>query len=249
VYLTCSTPIGTFSIPLGAGAAALRPSPTGCGCQKSQPILLPFNIICNLTDQPYAPRQSPPGQLSIPTTTAAPGTAAAARDAAKPLAVADTMSQLTQGVTPGGGSQGCASVNSPCRVDPVKGNLVAQIRTPSAGPADPRPMLTYHSDSLAAGGFGMGWSGLFAAKVVGPVSYGGQTYATVYRGDGSVLVYQESFGVYFPTGAFSSANMLVQNANGSWTETQSNGLSFVYQHATADLLTRIVGISGLRRQP
>ena len=154
------------------------------------------------------------------------------------------MSQLLQDTTPNGGSQGCSSVNSPCRVDPVKGNLVAQIRTPSSGPADPRPMLTYHSDSLAAGAFGKGWSGLFAAKVVGPYSYGGENYATVYRGDGSVLVYEESFGVYFPTGAFSSSNQLTQNANGSWTETQGNGLSFVYQHATANFLTRIVGISG-----
>ena len=92
--------------------------------------------------------------------------------------------------------------------------------------------------------FGKGWSGLFAAKVFGPYSYGGQTYATVYRGDGSTLVYQKSLGVYFPVGAFTSANTLTQNGDGSWTETQGNGLSFIYQHATADFITRIVGISG-----
>ena len=151
--------------------------------------MLPFNIICRLTDEPYAPRESPPGQLVIPASAAAPGTAAAARDAANPLAVANAMSQLIQDVNTGGGSQGCSSVTSPCRVDPVKGNLVAHIATSAAGPADPRPLLTYHSDRLASGGFGRGWSGLFAAKVI-TSSWSGINYATVYRGDGSVLPYQ-----------------------------------------------------------
>ncbi len=129
-YLTCSLPPATAPVPLGAGDAAVLPNPTGCGCQKSQPTLLPLNYLCYLTDQPYTPRESPPGQLAIPASTAAPGTAAAARDAANPLSVADAMSQLLQGSYSGGGFQGCSSAEAPCHVDPVKGSLIAHIRTP-----------------------------------------------------------------------------------------------------------------------
>jgi RHS repeat-associated protein len=247
IYLVCTTPLGTFRIPAGAGLVAIWPTTTdsGCGCKTFQPVLLPFNIRCNLLDDPAAPRRSPPGQLIIPASTAAPGTAAAAVDAANPMAVAYAMSQLIQSEVPDGGSQGCSSVNSPCRVDPVKGNLIAQIRTPAGGPADPQPLLTYHSDSLAAESFGKGWSGLFAAEVVGPYTSGGQTLAAVYRGDGSVLIYQmNADGDYLSVNSVAGANLLAHNANGSWTETQDNGLSFFYRQATPNRLTRIVNAAG-----
>jgi RHS repeat-associated protein len=247
IYLVCSTPLGPLRIRAGAGLVAIWPTTTvgGCGCKVYQPVLLPFNIICNLTTQPAAPPRSPAGQLIIPASTAAPGTAAAALDAANPLAVADAMSQLIQSQVPDSGSQGCSSVNSPCRVDPVKGNLIAQIRTPAGGPADPQPLLTYHSDSLAAESFGKGWSGLFAAEVVGPYTSGGQTFATVYRGDGSVLIYQmNAGGDYVSVNSVAGANLLAHNANGSWTETQDNGLSFFYRQASPNRLTRIVNAAG-----
>ena len=114
-------------------------------------------------------------------------------------------------------------------------NLSLQLSTPDAGPFAPLPVLTYNA--AAAGSsiqFGRGWSDRFNPTVASIDS----TTAKLIDGTGAAITYINKDGSGKYQAPAWTPNALVQNAGGSWTETQPDG--FKLNYATSGLLRNMV---------
>jgi YD repeat-containing protein len=129
--------------------------------------------------------------------------------------------------------------DAPAWVNPSGGNLVLRLAHPEGGPFDPRPVLTYNSQSPATSEFGYGWSGA-AKETLTSTSAG----VDITDGLGTLLHYtdQDASNRYRVPG--STSDSLVQNADGTWTQTQPDGFQTVFN--TSGYPTRLVSAAGDR---
>ena len=120
--------------------------------------------------------------------------------------------------------QANAAASPGSRLNLLNGNLTLQMGIVGGGSFDPTAVYTYNSQSTDQTPAGFGWSGQYD-RLVEPQD---ESTAFLSKGTGAVLVYTDkdlSTGVYqAPVGG----NALVQNSDGSWTETQPNGFLFNY---------------------
>jgi len=112
--------------------------------------------------------------------------------------------------------------------DGSTGNLLRQYAVPTVDALAPTPVFTYNSlASVANSPFGNGWVMLFLQSVNGSTTSGSS--AVVTKGTGTSFTYTNrnaGTGVY--TAPPNAINKLVGNANGTWTETQPDGLMLNY---------------------
>jgi YD repeat-containing protein len=132
------------------------------------------------------------------------------------------------------------ALDGPGRLNVASGNLVVRLSHPDGGAFDPVPFLTYNSDTPASSEFGYGW---FAApkQVLTSLS---STSADVTDGGGTVLHFtsKDSNGRYLAPS--STADALVLNSDGTWTQTQPDGFQMRYD--STGRLTRLSSASGSR---
>jgi YD repeat-containing protein len=119
-------------------------------------------------------------------------------------------------------------------------NLLFRLGTPASGPYETRPRLTYNSRTALQTEFGYGWRSSHQRSVTEIDS----SSASVTDGGGAVHRFwnKDGSGVYFPPPGI--INSLVQNGDGSWTETQPNG--FKFQYDSTGSLVRFESLAGQR---
>ena len=119
------------------------------------------------------------------------------------------------------GPQGCDTMGA--RVNAASGNLMFELRTTPGGVYEPPVRLSYHGIDDAASDFGNGWTSLYSQSV----NEVDANTVDVTKGTGTVVRYQkDASGNYVP--GMGSANKLVKNGGGDWTETQPDGFSLNY---------------------
>ena len=123
---------------------------------------------------------------------------------------AEMSDMLKNAIPPIRGTQGSFPMGGSWRLNPVTGNLVAQIHTPESGVYDPRPVLTYNSLSTTDTEFGYGWTEMHRQRITETIPN-----ADVTKGTGAVLRYTAGAGAgtYGPPAG--AKNKLVKNLDGS----------------------------------
>jgi hypothetical protein len=127
----------------------------------------------------------------------------------------------------------------PGRLNLSNGNLLVQLRMPKGGLFAPTADLYYNSLSPSVtSAFGFGWTNLFQRKLTNISS----TSVTLSNGTGSVLSYtgKDSNSRYLPPPG--AQNALVKNADGTWTETQVDGLALHYN--ASGVFDRLKNVAG-----
>src|SRR5262249_59731532 len=107
--------------------------------------------------------------------------------------------------------------------------LVVQTAPPDAGPTDPHPLLSHNSLFLGDADYNT-----FTFAYRRKVTSTGATTATVSPGVlQAALSYsaKDANGYYLPR--TQAINALKQETNGTWTETQSDGVQFRYDASGA----------------
>src|SRR5579859_1334635 len=128
----------------------------------------------------------------------------------------------------------------PAKVNLSNGNLVLMLPLPDAGCNNPGPTLTYNSLSPVSSSFGTGWTEAYQSKLVAGT---GASIVTITDAAGGVARYSNpSSGQYQPPAGNSSS--LVKNADGSYTQTQPDGLQLRFN--SSGQLTRQQSASGQR---
>lgn len=198
------------------GCAPSENSDCECGEREEEPTRHSIDNDCEQCEWSECPAQSPPGK---------PGYSSGGKGASNALnqavsAVKTLQRQLHQPQSRGG----CSSGSEPCRVNPSQGNVVFQIKLPSAGSFAARPILTYDSLSVVETEYGFGWVGLYQRSVL-PVD---NSQAWVRTGTGGAFLYtqKDAEGFYSPPAG--ARNSLRQLDDGSWVETQPNGFQLRY---------------------
>lgn len=125
--------------------------------------------------------------------------------------------------------------------DSSSGNLLRQWSPPMVDLLAPVPALTYNSlDNPGAAGMPANWIMLYNRKITNVNS----TTAALRTGTGGSFTYSSknaTTGVYSPPD--NAPTKLVQNANGTWTETQNDGT--VYSYLTSGALSTISNGGGV----
>ncbi len=123
--------------------------------------------------------------------------------------------------------EGCGTCCRPARVRMPSGDLSLQIDLPEADAFAPSPVLTYHSSSGRPGSMAFNWRCKYEQEVQEIDS----TTVDVVKGSGKVRRYTDpdADGIYTPPGG--ANNSLVKNADGTWTETQTDGFELRYDAA------------------
>jgi len=119
------------------------------------------------------------------------------------------------------------------------GNLLVQVGPPAAGPFATQAMITYNSAAQEQTEFGYGWTSLLR-QFITPVD---PTSVDVVKGVRDIYHYTDFDGLnYLPPPACN--NILQQNANGSFTETQPDGGQLQYD--SSGVLTAFNDVKGNR---
>ena len=131
----------------------------------------------------------------------------------------------------GGPSGSCPGSAGACGVNPAAGNLLLQTAPPGAGGYDPGSMFSYNSlaASAGSGSYGSGWTATYN-RYLRQLS---STVALVVDSVGNVFTYTRpntSTTRYTPPAG--ANNGLVATTAGGWTETQPDGLSYLYPAPT-----------------
>jgi hypothetical protein len=109
------------------------------------------------------------------------------------------------------------------RVSNQDQGLIIRMGPPSSGPADPRPLFTYHSTIATGAEFGTGWNCTYKRNVTS----GGGSSATVNTDTGAGFGYTGLDATNYYTPPAGVQNSLKKEASG-WTETQPDGTAFRY---------------------
>jgi len=128
----------------------------------------------------------------------------------------------------------------PGRVNLGAGNLLVILPAVGSGAFSASPSLTYNSVSAKAGEFGYGWTSLFNQQVTAIDA----ATANVTKGTGTVLLYTDKNGSGQYRAPGGVLNALVKNGDGTWTETQPNGMQLRYD--TTGLLSGMQSVAGGR---
>ncbi|HVC95318.1 MAG TPA: hypothetical protein VND64_16600 [Pirellulales bacterium] len=130
--------------------------------------------------------------------------------------------------------------HGPGHVNILNGIMALQIVLPDAGPYSPDPFLTYCSKTALQTEYGYGWQGAHKRQLV---VIGGAT-AQITDSAGSIYRFynKSSAGLYVPAAGIT--NSLVQNSDGTYTETQPDGFS--YRYSSGGQLSRMQTLASQR---
>jgi YD repeat-containing protein len=113
----------------------------------------------------------------------------------------------------------------PARLNLSNGNLILRLAHPVGGAFDPNPVLTYNSLTPAASEFGTGWTASHKQSLA--LVSGGTFNVNVTDGTGTLLHFNNlTAGQYYSPQ--STDDTLVQNGDGTWTQTQPDGFQVAY---------------------